>query len=294
MDVEPAAVSRSSARNELVPQIWTNEAKGLRKELLNFCFVSMTKPSELSRCLVTISETSDLGGRESNILEPGVTITERWIEIGMALTPIDCYVELFLMQMLANEKSKCIVSCKTTNISFVLKLLRVEDDGYYFTKSPKQMLALAKQYKANGVSMFPKYTLFAHRYFNRAAKCLLTCAPLEDLDPALEGADTISEMLSLLETLHLNISACLIKQNRHEEVLHALDYVDQQEKPSEKATYRKALAQFHIKLFPEATETLERIDYASNKDCLALHQRIKATRQHEDSKYNNMVKKMFG
>ncbi|XP_065080975.1 protein Bride of doubletime [Ochlerotatus camptorhynchus] len=255
----------------------------------------MTKPSELARCLVNICDISDLGGKESNILTQDEKISEKWIAIGSGLTPIDCYIELFLMQMLLNEKSKCtITTASGQQISCVLKLLRIENSDLFFTKSPGEMLALAKNYKDNGVKMFPKYPLYAHRYFNRAAKCLLCCAPLEDLDPAQEGVDTISEMQTLLEVLYLNISACLLKQNRYEEVLHILEYVDRQEKPSEKAVYRKALAQFHVKQFPEAIKTLEKIDYISSKDCVVLHQQIKSSWQQEDNKYNCMVKKMFG
>lgn len=294
MDVEPATVSQASARTELIPKIWTDDTKGLRKELINFRFVSMKKPSELSCCLVNISEIGELGGRESNILRPRETLNELWIKMGSAVTPIDCYLERIIMQMFTNEESKCFIACKTNEISFVLRLLRIEDSDYYFSKPPKVMLSLAKQYKENGVKMFSQYPLFAHECFNRAAKCLLSCAPLEDLDPRQEGADTIDEMLTLLETLYLNISACLIKQQRYEEVLHVLEYVDQQEKPSQKAIYRKALAQFHVKQFQEAMKTLERIDYSENKDCVALHQRIKTTWQQEDNKFNSMVKKMFG
>lgn len=295
MDPEPPAVLQTFSRNEIVPKIWTDSARGLRKELISFHYMSMTKPSELARCLVNITDIRDLGGKESHILNQNEPISEKWIHIGTALTPIDCYIEVFLTKMLLNEKSKCIITCVSgKQITCVLKLLRIENSDLYFTKSPKEMLAVAKIFKNNGVKMFPKYPLHAHRYFNRAAKCLLSCSPLEDLDPVQEGADTISEMKTLLEVLYLNISACLLKQNRYDEVLHILDYVDRQEKPSEKAVYRRALAQFYVKQYPEAIKTLEKIDYTSSKDCTVLHQRIRTSWRQEDNKYNCMVKKMFG
>ncbi|XP_055617220.1 uncharacterized protein LOC129762728 [Toxorhynchites rutilus septentrionalis] len=281
------------SENELVPGVWTDVTKGLRKERISFRFMSMTKPSYLSRCLITITNISGLSGRKSNILKPREEIVEQWIEIGTGITPVDCYIELFLIQMLTNETSKCVISCKNCEISFILNLLRIEDHGYYHDKSPEQMLTLAKQYKENGVKMFPEYTLFAHRYFNLASKCLLACSPLEDLEPLEKKHDTTREMQSLLEVLYLNISACLIRQCRYDEVLHVLGYLEKVEKPLDKAIYRKASAQFHIKLYKEAISTLERIDYTTNKDCMALYQRIKIAKQQEDIKYSNMVKKMF-
>uniref|UniRef100_A0A1Q3F8I5 Putative fkbp-type peptidyl-prolyl cis-trans isomerase n=1 Tax=Culex tarsalis TaxID=7177 RepID=A0A1Q3F8I5_CULTA len=254
----------------------------------------MSKPSELSRCLVRISDTSDLGGRESNLLKPGEAVNEQWISMGSSVTPIDHYVEQLLAQMLTNERSRCTISCKTGCISFVLELLRIDSSEYFFTKSSAQMLTLAKRYKENGVKCFPKYPLLAHHHFNRAAKCLLSFAPLENLDPAIEGADTIAGMQSLLETLNLNISACLLKQNRFEDALHVLEYVDRQENPTPKAIYRKALAQFHVKQYTEAIATLQRIDYAASKECSTLYANIVTTSEKDKEVYNNMVRKMFG
>uniref|UniRef100_A0A182TAM3 FKBP_N_2 domain-containing protein n=1 Tax=Anopheles maculatus TaxID=74869 RepID=A0A182TAM3_9DIPT len=207
------------------------------------------KPSELSRCLVAIGAVEGIGTHETSYLGAGAT-EERWITIGTAVTPVDCYVELLLQQMLTNEESKCTINNRQgIDITFTVKLIRIEGQKYYYELSVAESVALAKQYKENGVKMFAKYPLFAHTYFNQAAKCLLSWSPIDQLDPAIEGVETVKEMHSLLETLYLNIAACLIKQNRFEEVLHVLRYTDQQETPSAKATYRKALAQFKIKQF---------------------------------------------
>ncbi|XP_053667514.1 peptidyl-prolyl cis-trans isomerase FKBP5 [Anopheles marshallii] len=277
-----------------MPPVYEDSAKGLRKERLSFRFTTAEKPTELSRCLVAIGEVGETGTRETNYLTTGTT-TERWITIGTALTPVDCYVEQLLQQMLTNEESKCTISTRPegNDIVFTMKLICIEDQKYYYELTVPESLALAQRYKENGVKMFSKYPRFAHAYFNRAAKCLLSWAPIEQLDPAIEGAGTVEQMQSLLETLYLNIAACLIKQNRFEEVLHVLRYTDQQDAPSAKAMYRKALAQFKVKQFTEALATLERIDYATSKECSALHKQIVQSRQQEDSKYNSMVKKMF-
>ncbi|XP_055523281.1 uncharacterized protein LOC129717420 [Wyeomyia smithii] len=195
--------------------------------------------------------------------------------------------------MLINETSKCVITCKAKSIQFIMKLLKIDNGGYYFEQTPEKLLSLARRYKENGVKMFSKHPLFAHRYFSRAAKCLLSCSPLEDLDPSREGVETIREMQSLLDTLYLNIAACLIKQNRFEEVLYVLEGQDQRETPSEKAVFRKALAQFHLKRFEQALETLGRIDCSGSSECAALHERIKRAWREDSKQYNDMVKKMF-
>lgn len=294
METEPTAVQSPSAGNDaLVPPVYEDHAKGLRKERLSFRFTTAEKPSELCRCLVTIRDVNETGTHETNYLSSNST-TERWITMGTALTPVDTYVEQLLQQMLTNEQSKCTIrTTKGNDIIFTMELLRIEDQKYYYELTVGETLALAKRYKENGVKMFSKYPRFAHAYFNQAAKCLLSWAPIEQLDPSIEGAGTVEEMQQLLETLNLNIAACLIKQNRYEEVLHVLRYTDHQEAPSTKATYRKALAQFKTKQFTEALATLERIEYASSKECAVLHKQIIQSRQQEDSKYNSMVKKMF-
>lgn len=254
----------------------------------------MQKPTELSRCFVTISEISNHDDIESHFLSTKSSFTEQWISIGCSTTPVDCYIELLLKEMHINEKSKCIITCRSKSIQFTMSLLKITDGGYYYEQTPASLLNLARQYKENGVKMFAKYPLFAHRYFSRATKCLLSCAPLEDLDPNRESVETIREMQSLLETLYLNISACLIKQNRFEEVLCVLEYNDQRENPSEKAVYRKALAQFHLKRFEQAQQTLERIDYSRIAECATLYGKVREAWHVENNVYNAMVKKMFG
>lgn len=294
MDVEQENMFNTFEKFDLrTSKKWINDVKGLRKEIISIQFVSMQKVSELSRCLVSISELNGLGDRKSHILKPGEGVQERWIDIGTAATPIDCYLEDLLKQMLVNEKSKCFINCKNTQVTFNMHLLKIEDEGYYFTKSPQAMLEIAKRYKESGVAMFPSSVLFAHRAFSNAAKCLLAYAPLEYLDPTIEGADTIIEMKALLEIVYLNISACLIKQNRFEEVLQVLDFINHKESPPEKAIYRKALAQFNIKQYQEALDTLKRINYSAHKECASLHRKIVSTWQKEEKNYNEMIKNMF-
>jgi hypothetical protein len=49
-----------------------------------------------------------------------------------------------------------------------------------------------------------------------------------------------------------------------------------------------------LKQYQEAKDTLERIDYKGNKDCVALHAKIVNEWKKDTDTYNSMVKKMFG
>jgi FK506-binding protein-like len=279
-----------------IPQpIWIDEAKGLRKEVLNFKYVSTIKATELSKCMVAFSEISNDIQRESNYLRHG----EVFIEMGSALTPIDCYIELFLLKMQLCEESRCSIRVRHGDeVSFVLKLMKVEFGGYYYELTADGMHQLAQMYKENGVKMYKNYPIFAQQYFSKAAKCLLSYSALRDVQDQSEEEspsmdDILEKMTALLEVVYLNLSMCLIKQNRFEEVAYLLAFVDKQENPSEKAIYRKALAHYQLKQFEEAKSTLEKVDYVSNKDLYTLWTKLHASWKLEENKYSDMVRKMF-
>jgi tetratricopeptide (TPR) repeat protein len=295
MDVESKNVREKFDVDEhLVDKVWADEARGLRKELVSFKFVSVVKASELSKCLVEVIEVnnSDPEKYKSNYLE---VEKELWVEIGGAVTAIDCYVEEFLRQMFTNETSKCSIATKSSGvIEFTVKLKRIEFGGYYCEQSAVKMFELAKSYKENGVKMFKEYPLFAHNYFNLAAKCLLSFNPFDDLEDLLADSSlTKTDFVELLQNVYLNIAACLVKQQRFEDILHVLSYSKTQDNPSEKAVYRLALAYFHLKQFDNAKATIERISYKNSKDLVQLMAKILENRKVDNEKYSSMVKKMF-
>lgn len=275
---------------ELIPKVWNNSKKGLRKELINFNFVSIRKPSEFSKCFITISEISNCD-YETNYLKGG----DLNIIMGCALTPIDIYLELFLMEMITNEKSHCFIKTKNGNeISFILKLNEIIFEGYFFEISANEMLKKAQTYKENGVKMFKKYPIFAQDYFNKSAKCLLAFLPFKDLDPEIEKVDP-NDFQQLLEIVYMNISACLLKEYRYEDILSLLKFTDREEpEVPEKALYRKALAYFHLKKYEESKKSLERINYLENKEFLILWNKNVIQSKIENEKYANICRKMFG
>lgn len=294
MDDEQENVREKSFdfNEHLIDKVWIDEMRGLRKEVLHFNFISIIKPSELSKCLVDVLDIKNLNNHNSNYLTEHNDFS---IDIGHGITAIDCYVEEFLKQMLMNETSKCEIITKSETITFTMRLKQIEFGGYYHEQPPYQMFELAKQYKENGVKMFKEYPLFAHNYFNLAAKCLLSFntqdANYEEL--LKDSGITKKDFDELLENVYLNIAACLIKQERYEEVLSILDFVLKQQNPSEKAVFRLATAYFHVNKFGDAESLLKKIDFKSKKDLSTLMGKIQDFRKAEKDKSSNMAKKMI-
>lgn len=298
MDDQPEDVrTKFDVNKHLIEKVWRDEAKGLRKEVINFRFCSVVKPSELSKCLIDILDIQSFNQEKckSNYLLEENVGKEFWVEMGHAVTPVDCYIEEFLRQMFTNETSKCFIATKSSGkIEFTMRLKRIEFGGYYCEQSACKMFELAKLYKDNGVKMFKAYPLFAHNYFNLAAKCLLSFTPFVDIEDILtECGLTRKDFEELLQNIYLNIAACLVKHQRYEEVVHVLSYSMSQAEPSEKAIYRLALAYFNLKRFEDAKITIERINYKNNKELVQLMAKVHDSWKADKNNYSNMVKKMF-
>lgn len=280
-----------------IEKLWTDEKKGLRKGLIAFKYQSVTKANDLSKCLVIITEVNNLKDEhDTNYLRDGQNDNEYWIQITNALTPIDCYVEVFLKRMLIGEKSRCTITTKLgDSIEFVIRLVRIEFGGYMYSKDLKAIVSLAHHYKENGVKMFKRYPLFAHDYFNKAAKILISCEPFETLaerESGMAEADPV-KLRELLETILMNISACLVKQGRYDEATHVMEFAERSENVTEKAIYRRANALYLCGKLEEAKNTIERINYKENKDCFNLHTNIVKKLNESNQIYKNMVKNMF-
>lgn len=276
---------------------WTDKKKGLRKELISFRFQSTTKANETSKCCVAITELNGLKDHHASVyLRNERKNTDYWITISHALTPIDCYVELFLKRMLIGETSRCSIQTKSNDcISFVMRLIRIEFGGYMHAKKLPDIIAFAQHYRENGVKMFKDYPLFAHEYFNKAAKLLISCEPFETLGERETGmVESDARMLrDQLETILSNICQCLIKQQRYEEAVHVMEFADRPDNVTEKHIYRRANALYLLGKLDEAKQTIERINFRDKKECLQLHGNIMMKLNESNQNYRKMIKSMF-
>lgn len=275
---------------------WVDISKGLRKEIIDNQYCSVERPNELSKCFVDILSFANLDSakHKTNYLLSENIGKAFWIEIGHAVTPLDCYVELFLKQMFLNETSKCYVATKSSGtIELIMQLKKIEFTGYYFEQSTNRMYDMAKLYKENGVKMFKEFPLFAHNYFNLAAKCLLSVSFFHDTESTINDCPNRKDFEVLQHNIYLNIAACLNQQQRYEDTIHVLKFSTSQDEPSDKTTYRLALAYFHLKQFENAKSTIERISYKNNKELVILMAKVQDSLKDDRHQYSNMIKKMF-
>lgn len=290
-----AKIEPTITGNYPIEKEWRDEKKGLRKELISFKFQSVTKPNDLSKCCVAITDLNGLKDHHgSKNLRDEHCRQDLWITINDALFPIDCYIELFLKRMLIGETSRCSIKTKSGDcISFVMGLNRIEFGGYYYSKSLAETMALAQHYKENGVKMYKDYPLFAHDYFNKAAKLLISCEPFETLKERESSETNSIELRELLETILSNICQCLIKQERYDEAAHVMEFAERMENVPDKAIYRRANSLYLLGKLEDAKRTIERINYKDKKECLLLHTNIVEKLKESDSNYRKMVKNMF-
>lgn len=276
---------------------WIDENKGLRKDLLSFESPLPLKANDLSKCFLTIHSVNGLEEEHnSKYLRDGNTGTEFSLTMLDAVTPIDCYVELFLKRMVTGERSRCYITTKTgKSIEFTMHLLRVEFGGYMHDLTPNKTLQLAQKYKESGVEMFKKYPLFAHNYFNQAAKLLISYQPYNTLRERFESLDDsqAQQFQKLLETIQSNAAACLIRQQRYDDAVYVLNFTEQGGDVPNKAIYRRANALYLLGKLDEAKETIERINYKDNQECSTLYNNISSKLQKSNEKYRSMVKNMF-
>lgn len=280
----------------LVPQEWVDDQRGLRKVLIEFNYTNMDKASELSECLLEIIDITNLCDRDSEYLSDP---TEKWIRMGEATTPIDCYIEIFIKQMFVGELSRCCITTKREEqIQFTLRLKQINLNGYFYELSPKELFDVASKYKEKGVKMYKKYPEFAQNYFNLSAKLLISLKPFATLNETNESDDVNQKIgHELIQSLHdgvyLNIAACLIKQSRYEDALHVLRDVTERSN-NEKGIYRRALAHLNLKQYDEAKQQIERLNFKENHEFNSLYKRIVNETKEYNDRYAQMVKKMFG
>lgn len=297
--------------------IWTNDVKGLKKELIEYKFIEMKKPTEISKCRIKITDVNCLSTYKTNYLNQ---TDEFIINIGSAITPVDVYVELILKEMLVGEKSHCFIKTKTNEIDFILELQQITDDRYYFQLNSMEIYKRSLKYKENGVQLFKEYPLFAQEYFCKSAKLLLSIIPFKS---TIQNENLID--IKLIEDLYknvcINLAACLHKQKRNEEIIHVLEFIDLGSNSNSincsggggggnvdslnvKGVYRKSLALYNIKEYDKARTLLETIKSTTtitsdeqqqqpNDIVNALLKKINEDAAQENIKYSNMVKKMF-
>ncbi|XP_067615444.1 protein Bride of doubletime [Eurosta solidaginis] len=268
--------------------------KGLRKQVISLNnFKQLDKPHLVSKLTIKVEEVQNLNGHQSRYLASEFNGQEQKVVMGMALTPTDCYVELLARQMIVGEQAICFIATKKGEIRFILTLLNIHDTKEIHKLNVAEIYALALRFKENGVVMFKQYPRFAHEYFARAAKCLISYKPFNTLSANTEGVSG-DEMESLFTQIQTNLAACLLNEERYEDVIYVTKFVEEQMDASEKSIYRRATAFYHLKEFEKARRLIERVpNYQEKKDFAKLHHRLADSWKTSNEQYKNLVQRMF-
>lgn len=275
---------------------WQIESKGLHKKVLELEFTKVEKPHSVSKVVITVERVENLNGRETQWLNEGTFNTDQTIELGCALTPVDYYLEIFIQQMLPGEKAECTIKSKNRReeVKIILSLKEIKESKPIQTLTLTEMYKMAIKYKENGVKIFKTYPIFAHEYFVRAAKCLISFKKFESLTQKRDGVAG-KDMQDLFIQLQTNLAACLLNEKRYDDVIYQTNFVETMNNPSEKSVYRRALAYYYKNEFELAQKTIERVEnFREKKDFASLYQKIKDGWKNSNIEYKGMVQKMFG
>uniref|UniRef100_A0A1A9VVX2 Uncharacterized protein n=1 Tax=Glossina austeni TaxID=7395 RepID=A0A1A9VVX2_GLOAU len=272
---------------------WKMPRKGLHKTVLALDFKSLSKPHVLSKVIISIQEVQNLQGRESMYLDDQKAEQDVTMEMGKACTPLDYYLEILVQQMIEGETAECIIETKTGKTVCILTLKSVLESKKIQMLTPPEMYQLALNYKENGVKMFRTYPKFAHEYFARAAKCLISYKKFENLTKKRDGIAG-KDMEELMLQIHTNLAACLLNEKRYEDVVYHTNFVDNMSEPAEKSVYRRAVAYYHMKEFELAQKTIERLsNFREKKEFVSLYQKVKDGWKDSNNQFKGMVQKMF-
>lgn len=275
--------------------LWSDERLGCSKELLHFQFVCMEKPTELDECVIVVTDQQNVGARPSNFLQPAAAAPsdELCVSLRTARTALDCLLSVILQQMLPGERSRVrIVTGGGETVQLTIELRRIQPNDtqrYPHQLSAAQTFAWAAEQKENGVALFKRWPRFAQDAFSRAAKALISLKPFDRA-----AVDVDAAQLQLLhDSVCQNLAACLLKQQRYEDVLYVLQEVTDRPAAPERAIYRRATAHYQLRQLDEARAQVERLNYGQHPEQRALHEQIVKQLGEYRSEYSSMVRKMF-
>ncbi|XP_017036745.1 protein Bride of doubletime [Drosophila kikkawai] len=277
---------------------WEDKGRGLTKKVLAFQLSDMEKPTACSTLQFSVNKKcANLGERPSKYLASDETTAypqQHSLEMGRAVYPVDCYVEILLQQFLPGETAACSILTKNgVRIEFEMRLDKIVKNTQVEKLDAAGMYDLALRLKESGVATFKSYPKFAFDYFARAAKLLITYKPFDKLTKRENGINgsTVEELFIQIQT---NLAACLLLEKRYEHVIYHTQFVETAESPSEKSIYRRALAFYHLKEFAKAQATIERVpNYEEKREFSKLRDNIAASWKDSNTHYKEVVQRMF-
>lgn len=277
---------------------WEDKCRGLTKKVLAFQLEEMEKPTMCSTVQFSVNKKcANLGERPSKYLSSDESSSypqQHSLEMGRAVSPVDCYLEILLQQFLPGETAACSILTKNGDrIDFELRLEKIVKNTQVEKLNAAGIYDLALRLKESGVATYKSYPKFAFDYFVRAAKLLITYKPFDKLTKKENGING-SAVEELFVQIQTNLAACLLLEKRYEHVIYHTQFVETAESPSEKSIYRRAVAYYHLKEFAKAQATIERVpNYEEKREFSKLRDNIAASWKESNTHYKEVVQRMF-
>lgn len=297
------------------PEEWCDAALGVSKHLLDFQFVAMDRPTDLDECDVVVTErNAECAARHSEWLRGDDGGDAIRVRLRTARTEFDCVLGIVLQQMMPGERSRVNIATRgQVLLELTLQLQRIcpvagGNKRHLHQLTSAELVDWAGEQKANGVALFRRKEMCMAQYaFARAAKALVSLKPFDktadkaaaELITAGTKTQIAKEWQLLYESVCVNLAACLLRQQRWEDVLYVLQdatkrgTIDAPGIPDPRAIYRRAVAHFNLRQLDEARIQIERMKWQSNAELKLLRDAIVREQNAYASRYSNMVRKMF-
>ncbi|XP_044728986.1 70 kDa peptidyl-prolyl isomerase [Chrysoperla carnea] len=256
------------------------------------------KPVECCVCTIVLSDIEINGSNyDTEYIRQEKNGIEQNCIMGEFDTKLDRKFEKLLETMLENEFSDVKIQLNETIITFKIKLLKLEFNGYFFDFPADKKYALATKHKERGVELFQQNRYIDAFYrFSKACRLLITCIlEIDDVESTeIDGVKLIDiENLKLI--LYGNLASCQLKQNNYEEVIPLCSKILVQDSEHVKSLYKRGLAYTAVRDFEKAENDLVKfLQYEPNNKF--VHEKLNYVR-HElvlsRERYAEMCKRMF-
>lgn len=243
------------------------------------------KPSENSKCTITITECSSLNDINNYLIIIGDTDGDLWRS-----------VELCLITMEIGEKSKFLILDSGKSIYLVIELLDLEFDGYIYDWNTTKKYNLAMHHKEKGNQLFKENNNkeAAFRFIKGLKIIHSILIDVESIPLSIDDV-LVSDITNFKATLYNNLSSCYFKNGLWEAVINLCLKVLSYNSNNVKALYKLGVAYEHDANYEKSFEAFTKLLELEpgNKACTDHLNLVKNKLKKADIRVNNMVKKMF-
>ncbi|XP_018574392.1 tetratricopeptide repeat protein 9C-like [Anoplophora glabripennis] len=264
---------------------WTSPDGKIQKDILQEGKWG-DKPSEGSRCTITITDSPFLEEFTNTVVTVGDNDGDLWRAL-----------DICLGTMFVGEKSKFSLNLHDSTITLILELIDLAFDGFIFQWDVSKKYNMALHHKEKGNDLFKnKNGRDAAFRFTKALK-VLSSIPVDIEEPpdVIDGIP-LSDINKLKANLFNNLSSCYFRNQSWMKVIDLCTKVFAYDPNNVKALYKIGVAYQNDRDFEKAKKAFCRVLELEpgNKACAEHLDYVRDELRQAEIKVNNIMKKMFG